>query len=106
MRSKDAMARDNMFGQLQAELMDKGRQQEGMLHQTVFKLDGLQREITHREDEIADLRVKIQQREMQCDAALVSDTLNRGNSNKLRAEMDLKNQTIRDLEQKLFDTQQ
>lgn len=69
-----------------------------MLHQTQFKLDGLQREITHREDEIADLRMKIRQREMQCDAALVSDTLNRGNVDKLRSELELKNQTIRDLE--------
>ena len=91
MRSKDALARDTMYSQLQAELMDKNRQQEGVLHQTQMKLNGLQREITHREDEIADLRQRIHQREMQCDAALVSDTLNRGNNDKLKTELELKN---------------
>lgn len=76
---------------MQAELMDKGRQQDGILVQTSAKLDCLQREITHREDEIGELREKIKHREMQCDAALVSDHLGRENVHKLKSELDLKN---------------
>jgi len=44
----------------------------------------LSKEITFREEEISNLRYKIKQREMHCDAALISDTVNRHEKAKLQ----------------------
>lgn len=42
---------------------------------------------------------------MHCDAALVSDTLNKHHLSKLKGSNDSKDQEISDLKQKLFETQ-
>jgi len=65
----------------------------------------LQREITFREGEVVNLRTKIKEREMHCDAALVSDVLNKQEVHKLRGKNDDKDQMIADLKEKLFKTQ-
>ena len=75
-----------------------------ILNQTQVKFNGLTTEIAHREDEIGQLRVAIKKREMQCDAALVSDTLNRDQADKMRREISVKDQRIQELEAKLFET--
>lgn len=46
-------------------------------------MNTLSKEITFREEEISNLRYKIKQREMHCDAALISDTVNRYEKTKL-----------------------
>ena len=40
-------------------------------------MNELQSEITHRENEIANMKRRIREREAQCDAALVSDFVNK-----------------------------
>lgn len=65
----------------------------------------LQREITYREREVQELRHKIKEKEMQADAALVSDQLNRHNVAKLKGESDLKDQQILELQEKLAECQ-
>jgi hypothetical protein len=68
-------------------------------------MNQLQREITYREGEISQLKNKIKDREMHCDAALVSNTLNKYQVTKLKGSNDNKDQEIGDLKQKLFETQ-
>ena len=72
-----------MFRELEAQLVSKDRQQNIILDQTSDKLNQLQSEITYRETEIQNLRKKIRDREMNCDAAIVSDTLNKYQVHKL-----------------------
>lgn len=84
--------------------MQKDFEQRDILHQTSDKLNQLQREITYREGEIASLKNKIQDREMHCDAALVSDTLNKHKLTQLKGSNTNKDQEIADLKQKLFET--
>jgi hypothetical protein len=86
------------------DLMDKDRQQSMVLNQTKIKFDGLTTEIAHREDEINNLRVAVKKREMQCDAALVSDTLGRDQADKMKRELAAKDNRIQELEIKLFET--
>lgn len=76
-----------------------------MADQTRERLHVLQREITYREQEVQDLRHKIKQKEMQTDAALVSDKLNRHNVAKLKGESDHKDQQIMELQDKLAECQ-
>ncbi len=73
-----------MFRQLQKDLLDKDQQQNNILFQTQDRLNVLQREISFREQEINNLRHKIKDRELMCDAALVSDTLNKHNIVKMK----------------------
>ena len=63
--------------------MSKDRNQGKILDQTQTTLNTLSKEITFREEEISNLRYKIKQREMHCDAALISDTVNRHEKAKL-----------------------
>ena len=72
-----------MFKMLEHQLQNKDGMQGAILVQTQDKLNSLQKEITYREGEIDLLRMKIREREMHCDAALVSDTINKYNVNKL-----------------------
>ena len=73
-----------MFIQLQKDLFEKDQQQNNILFQTQDRLNVLQREITFREQEINNLRHRIKEKEIMCDAALVSDTLNKHNINKMK----------------------
>ena len=82
-RDAESQAKDAMFRELEAQLVSKDRQQTIILDQTSDKLNQLQKEITHRETEIQNLRRKIRDREMNCDAAIVSDTLNKYQVHKL-----------------------
>lgn len=66
----------------------------------------MQREITFRENEVKTLTHKIKYREMECDGALVSQTLGKVQMSKLQQGNDDKDQLIADLKQKLFETQQ
>ena len=56
------------------------------------RLQLFQREITYREHEVLQLRHKIKEKEMETDAALVSEKLNRHNVQKLKGESDVKDQ--------------
>ena len=73
-----------MFRQLEGQLVQKDRQQSTILDQTADKMNQIQKEITHRENEITTLRRRIADREMNCDAAIVSDTLNKYQVHKLQ----------------------
>ena len=75
---------DDLYRQMEAQLRQKDARQEQLLGQTSDHLNDLQKEITFREQEIASLQGKIRDREMHCDAALVSDTLNKQNLSVLK----------------------
>jgi hypothetical protein len=79
-----------MFHQLEQQLLQKDHQQASVVDQTRDRLGVLQREITYREAEIQGLRQQIHGKEMQADAALVSDKLNRNNIGKLQHKNDAK----------------
>ena len=68
-------------------------------------MNTLQKEISYREGEISDLQSKVREREVHCDAALVSDTLNKHNINHLESQVVDKDQQIVELKKKLFETQ-
>jgi len=55
-------------------------------------LNTLQKEIGFRENEIHHLQAKVKDREVHCDAALVSDTLNKHNLKNLTHNMEEKDQ--------------
>lgn len=83
-RDEESIRKDQMFRTLEQQLAQKDHAQTTIVDQTRDRLHLLQREITHREREVQDLRSKIKDREMQTDAALVSDKLNRHNVTKLK----------------------
>jgi len=89
-RDHQSLQKDQMFRQLEQQLLQKDHQQASVVDQTRDRLSVLQREITYREAEIQGLRQKIQGKEMQADAALVSDKLNRNNIGKLQHKNDAK----------------
>ena len=70
--------------------MQKDHQHNTMEEQARDRLQLFQREITYREHEVQQLRHKIKEKEMQTDAALVSDQLARHNAQKLKDEGDAK----------------
>merc|ERR1712080_700986 len=90
-----------MFRSLEQQLAQKDHAQANMVDQAIDRLHGLQGEITHREREVQELSRKIKDKEMQADAALVSDKLNRHNVTKLKGEGDAKDRQITDLQDKL-----
>lgn len=89
-RDHQSLQKDQMFHQLEQQLLQKDHQQASVVDQTRDRLGVLQREITYREAEIQGLRQQIHGKEMQADAALVSDKLNRNNIGKLQHKNDAK----------------
>lgn len=68
-------------------------------------MNTITKEISFREEEISNLRFRIKQREMHCDAALISDTLNKNEVRNLKSKNENKDDQIEELKKKLFDTQ-
>ena len=94
-----------MYQQMQTDLLDRGRFQEGLINQTKDKVESYQKEIYTRESEIADLKQRIKNREMEANVAKISDTFSKQEADSLKAELEAKNKRIVDLEVKLFETQ-
>ena len=82
---------------MENQLVQKDRQQSTILDHTKDKLNQLSREITFREGEVVALRNKIKDREAHCDAALVSNVLNKQELVKLSNKNEDKDQEIADL---------
>ena len=87
-RDQQSLQMDKMYQQLENQLSQKDQQQVHILDQTRSKLNELQREITYRENEVKTLTQKIKYREMECDGALVSNTLGKVQMNKLQQDND------------------
>ena len=79
-----------MFREMEAALMQKDENQKQILGQTQNTMNSITSEIKFREEEISNLRYKIKQREMHCDAALISDTLNKQEVRNLQGKNDSK----------------
>ena len=86
---------------MEAALRQKDQNQQNILGQTKDTMNSITTEIKYREDEISNLRYKIKQREMHCDAALISDTLNKHEVRNLQTKNESKDQQIEDLKKKL-----
>lgn len=104
-RDQASQKLDEMYRQLENKLVNKDMQQRQILDQTSGHLNDLQKEITYRETEISQLRNKIKDREAHCDAALVSNALNKHSIKQMQDKAADTDQQVADLRQKLFDTQ-
>ena len=94
-----------MYRDLENRLKSTTVNQDTIQAQASYHLNSLQKEITHRETEINQLNEKIKTREQHVDAAIVSNTINKVNLQKLGEQNENKDETISELRTELTKTQ-